>query len=197
MTIRERPIEASSNLAAVGHLGRLTLEVAALDHRASAQGYRVTEPERRHFDTDALAEAGLAGPIVGRLRSEGSVMGPRGEVKLDDVSSTEPGHSFALVMDTRPCPGAVELARDVDLLLCESTFLDSERELADRYGHMTAADAGRLAAEANAKQLVLSHFSARYPDLSRFAQEAGRFHPKVQVAEDFDHIPLRPPAAPA
>ena len=52
---------------------------------------------------------------------------------------------------------AVELARGVDVLLHGGPFLDSEQATADAYGHATVADAIALAAEADARRLVLIH----------------------------------------
>ena len=57
-----------------------------------------------------------------------------GDVRLEDVSVTKPGQSFAFVMDTRRCPGAEQLAAGVDLLVIEATFLDSEEEQARQFG---------------------------------------------------------------
>jgi ribonuclease Z len=188
-----RPVSAPNGLLFAGTIGHLAVEVAALEHRVPVHGYRISESAKRRFIPSALRDAGLAGSIVGRLKSEGTVVGPHGTVRYEDVSHVVPGQSFAFVMDTRPCAGAVALAQGVDMLVCESTFLESERKLANRYHHMTAADAGRLAAEAGAKQLVLTHFSARYRQAQAFEEEAARFHDNVWVANDFDHIPLRRP----
>ena len=186
-----RPCAATPEPQAAGTIGRLTVEVAALDHRVPTQGYRISEPAKRRFIPAALRAAGLKGSIVGRLKADGTVSGPHGTVRYEDVSQPIPGQSVAFVMDTRPCRGAVSLAEGVDLLICESTFLESEQDLAHRYHHMTAADAGRLAAEAGAKQLVLTHFSARYTKSEPFRAEAGRYHDNVWVAADFDRIPFR------
>ena len=137
-----------------------------------------------------MEAAGLAGPIVRQLMKQGSVDGPKGRVELAEVTEEAPGRSFAFVMDTRSCRGAAILAEGVDMLVCESTFLEPERNLADTYAHMTAADAGRLAASAGAKKLVLTHFSARYSNMAAFVAEAGEFHGDVVAAEDFDRIPF-------
>jgi ribonuclease Z len=112
------------------------------------------------------------------------------------VSVARPGQSVAFVMDTRPCDAAVELAAGVDLLVCESTFLAEDEHLADAYAHMTAAQAGRLAREAGARRLVLTHFSQRYPDEARFAAEAAELFPDVVAARDLDVIPVPPRAHP-
>ena len=96
-------------------------------------------------------------------------------------------------MDTAWCDGALELADGVDLLVCESTFLDRDADLAERYLHMTARQAGRLAAEAGARRLVLTHFSRRYDDPAEFAAEAGeQFDGDIVVAADLDRIDVPP-----
>ena len=109
-------------------------------------------------------------------------------VKLEEVSEPRPGQSFAFVMDTGWCDGALELADRADLLVCEATFLSTEQELATKYGHLTAREAGRLAAQAGARRLVLTHFSQRYSDMGAFAAEAGEEFGDVIIANDFDHI---------
>lgn len=188
--LEPRPTSAGSSLQAAGSVGDLAVEVAALEHRVSTQGYRISSQGGRRFVPERLEAAGLAGPIVGELLRHGAVDGPGGRVELTDVSEETSGRSFAFVMDTRTCTGAEVLAQGVDMLVCESTFLESERSLADSYAHMTAADAGRLAAAAGAKKLVLTHFSARYSNMAAFAAEAGEYHDDVVVAEDFDRIPF-------
>ena len=187
-----QPVTAGpEGLTDAGMIGTLRVQVAPLDHRVTTQGYRVSEPDSRRFVASLLNEAGISGPIVGQLAGEGSVEGPNGLIRYDDVSESVAGQSFAFVMDSRFCDSGVQLAKDVDMLVCESTFLESERKLADKYAHMTAADAGRMAAEAGAKKLVLTHFSARYNDLKAFEAEAGEYHPNVVAARDFDHVSLR------
>ena len=135
---------------------------------------------------------GLSEPNVGRLQAIGSVEVDGCTIRLEEVSEPRRGQSFAFVMDTRWCDGAIELADHADLLVCEATFLSTEQHLASRYGHLTAAEAGRLAAHAGARRLVLSHFSSRYGDVEAFANEAREEFDDVVVANDFDHIPVPP-----
>ena len=85
-----------------------------------------------------------AGPDVGRLQREGPLRLGGRTVRLEEVSEPRPGQSVAVVMDTGRCDGALALARGVDLLVCESTFLHADADLAERYGHLTAP-AGRRA----------------------------------------------------
>ena len=96
-------------------------------------------------------------------------------------------------MDTRLCDAVRALADGVDLLVIESTFLDGDAALAERYGHLTARQAGEVAAEAGVRRLVLTHFSQRYPDPRRFAEEAAAvFDGDLVVAADLDRVAVPP-----
>jgi ribonuclease Z len=169
------------------------LVAARLDHRTETVGWRVVEPDGRRMLPDRLATAGITGPDVGRLQREGSlVTADGGEVTLEAMSEPRRGQVFAFVMDTRLCDAALALADGADLVVCESTFLARDADLAAAYGHLTAAQAARVAARAGARQLVLTHFSQRYPDDAEFAAEAGEIFPEVVVARDLDRVPLPP-----
>jgi ribonuclease Z len=169
------------------------LLAARLDHRADTFGWRVVEPDGRRMLPDRLEEAGITGPDVGRLQREGSLVTADGRVvTLEAMSEHRSGQVFAFVMDTRLCDGALALAEGADLLVCESTFLDCDADLAAAYGHLTAAQAARLAVEAGARRLVLTHFSQRYPDDAGFAAEAGEIFPDVVVVKDLDRVPVPP-----
>lgn len=164
-------------------------EVKRLAHPIEAFGYRLKEPDGRRMLPELLAARGIAGPDIGRLRREGSLRG----VTLEQVSEVRPGQVFAFVMDTGVCDAAVELAAGADLLVIESTFLDRDAELAARYGHLTAAQSARIAAEAGVRKLVLTHFSQRYADVSVYGDEAARyFSGQIVVARELDRIPVPP-----
>lgn len=175
-----------------GSLGRSTLIVGKLDHRITSYGYRVQEPDGRRLDADKLAAAGVQGPAVGELVRDGVVEIDDTVLRVEDFSEERRGQSLAFIMDTRWCDGALALAEGVDLLVCESTFLESEAHLAKKYAHMTARQAGRLARLANARHLVLTHFSARYPDVSAFVEEAKLEFDSVEAVVDFDRVAVPP-----
>ena len=179
----------------VGSVGDLSITALPLRHRITAYGYRLQEPDGRTFDTDELAARGITGPDVGLLHRQGELDTPTGQVTLDDVSTHRTGQSMAFVMDTAVCDSILDLARDVDLLVIESTFLKADTDLAEQYRHLTADQAGRLAAEAGARRVVLTHFSQRYGsgdpqtgDVQMFVEEASVHHGDVHGANDFDVI---------
>ncbi len=168
----------------------LTLEAAALEHRVPTYGYRLVEADGRSMVPELLAARGVAGAEVGRLQREGWLRTERGVVRLEEVSQARPGQRFGFVMDTAMCDAARWLAQRADLLVCEATYAAADGELAAAYGHLTARDAGRIAAGGHARRLVLTHFSQRYADLAPLLQEAGAEHDDVVLASDLDRIPV-------
>ncbi len=170
----------------------LSISALPLRHTTPCFGYRIEEPAGRRMLPEKLREHGIRGPLVGELLRTGHVDCGGRRVHLDEVSTARPGQSMALVMDTAVCDAAVELARGVDLLVIESTYLDSEAaEAADR-GHLTARQAATIAAEAGAHTVVLTHFSQRHPDVAPFLAQASEVHPRVTAAQDGDVIDLPP-----
>jgi len=186
--LREGPVSADG-VVATGPFG--TLRAQRLDHPVEAFGYRLEEPDGRRMLPGRLAAEGVAGPDVGRLQREGRIEVDGRVVALEDVSEVRHGQRFAFVMDTRLCPAVLDLAHAADLLVIESTFLDADAELAAAYGHLTAGQAARVAAEAGVRRLVLTHFSQRYEDPDDFAAEAARwFGGEVVVAADLLRVPV-------
>jgi ribonuclease Z len=196
-TVTPVPVPCGAGLAK--EAPPLRVSARWLDHSVPALGWRLEEPPGRTMDRDALEQAGISGPAVGELIERGSLTTPRGTFLVEDLSRPRRGQSFALVMDTRLCDAAIELAREVDLLVCESTFLSGEEKLAEEYGHLTALQAAALARDAGARRLVLTHFSQRHPDESVFAKEAARVFPVVVAARDLDVFAFSSPreAAPS
>ena len=180
-----RPVDAEGTVC---EQPALTIEARRLDHGVETFGYRLQERPGRTMLPAALAEAGVRGEAVGRLLKQGEVEVGGRVVRLDEVSVGRPGQSVAFVMDTRPCDAALELARGVDLLVCESTYLAGETREAHDHGHMTATDAATLARDAGAGRLVLTHFSQRYPSVEPFEREARAIFPNAVAARDGDRI---------
>jgi ribonuclease Z len=152
-----------------------------------------------------LAAFGITGPDVGRLQRAGRLPVDGRLVTVEQVSEPRPGQKFAFVMDTRLCDAAFELADRADMLVCESTFANAEAALARDYGHLTAGQAGQIAARAGVRLLVLTHFSQRYESGAgpgsgagsggdeRLAGEAAEvFGGEVVVARDLVRVPVPP-----
>ena len=90
------------------------------------------------------------------------------------------GQKFSYITDVIAtpdnCKKIIQLAKDSDIMFIEAPFMDKDRKIAAKKFHLTAREAGELAAMAGAKSLCLFHFSRRYHDngheLEKEAREA-------------------------
>ncbi|HKG22866.1 MAG TPA: ribonuclease Z [Blastocatellia bacterium] len=163
-----------------------------LDHRIFAVGYRVEErPRPGVFNIEKARALGIpAGPLFGRLQSGQDVQLAGGLVvhPSDVLGPERKGKSIAYCTDTRPFAASVELARDADLLIHEATYTEELVREADEYGHSTAAQAARIAREAGARRLLLTHFSSRYTDLGPLLDEARSIFPNTSLAQELVEV---------
>lgn len=179
-----------SNEGLVHVSGDFRIEAYRLRHSVENWAWRVTESDTRKFDKQKLQVRGIKGHQVRQLLERGEIKVGECSVFLDEVSQIRKGDAFASVLDTLPCPGALRAAQGVRLLLCESTYLETERHLARSYQHMTAHQAAVIARESGVKHLVLTHYSARYRSLLPFLDEARLQFPNVTLAEDLKVVPF-------
>ena len=92
--------------------------------------------------------------------------------------------SYAFCSDTKYHESIIPIINEVDVLYHEATFLDSEESLAAKTMHSTAKEAAKIALKANAKQLILGHYSTRYSSIDLFKEEAETIFKEVLLADD-------------
>jgi ribonuclease Z len=106
------------------------------------------------------------------------------------MGSPRRGRKIVYTGDTRPFKGFAKFAVAADLVIHDATFDDTLTEKAAEDGHSTPSQAAQAAKEAEAKQLVLTHISARYPDPRLLLEQAQKFFKNTLVAEDFMELEL-------
>jgi ribonuclease Z len=171
---------------------RLTITTRPLDHRIFSLGYRIEERVRPgRFNLERAKELGIpVGPLFSELQSGREITLADGRVIFPSQVLGPPraGKSVAYCLDTRPCENAVLLAQDADWLIYEATFTNEYMEEARQYGHSTAAQAAMTAREANASNLLITHFSSRFPNARPLLEEAKAIFPRTTMAEDLLEI---------
>ncbi len=164
-----------------------------LNHRIPTCGFLVREKKRlRNMRSEYIERYSLTPEHIQSLK--------RGkDVRLSDgrwlrsaevTSAPEPSRSFAFCTDTSFHPPLISRIRGVDLLYHEATFCEDLAQRALETGHSTARQAATIAGQAEAKHLILGHFSSRYADLDCFAEEASTVFPSVTLGEDGMRIQL-------
>ncbi len=167
---------------------QLTISTLPLDHTVECWGFRLQEKDGVSFLPEKLEAIGITGPKVGQLKRAGHITIEDRTISLDEVTVQKKGQIFSFVLDTRFCENAIKLASKADMLLCEATFLNEHEKEAQEYGHMTAAQAATIAARAEARLLLLTHFSQRYPNMEEYHLETKPIFENVVCLNDGDII---------
>lgn len=166
-----------------------------LVHRTPVLGFRFQEKERPgKVNAERAHELGIEGSQFGLLQDGMAVVMDNGRVvRPDDViGPPRPGLSFVYCTDTRPCSSAIYLGHRADLLMYEATFERDLFALAGETGHSTSREAALVAAQAGARRLLLTHFSARYTDPSLLVQQAREVFPNTEAAVELKTYALEP-----
>lgn len=167
---------------------RFTVVTRPLDHRIFALGFRLEEKIKPgRFNLERARELGVpAGPLYSQLQSGKPVTLADGRVitPSEVLGEPRPGKVVSYCLDTRPCTNAARLAANADWLIHEATYTDDHIEESHHFGHSTAIQAAEIAAEAQAKKLLLTHFSSRYTDVRQLVDEARSVFPNTLAAED-------------
>ncbi|MCD1126825.1 ribonuclease Z [Jinshanibacter sp. LJY008] len=161
-----------------------------LVHGIESFGYRIEEADKPGtLDASRLLAEGVsAGPIFQRLKAGEQVQLDDGRVinGPDYLGPAQKGRVLAIFGDTSPSENALVLAKDVDVMVHETTLEASMAGQANSRGHSTTQQTAELAKAAGAKRLIISHFSARYgaEECLRLLAECQEIFPKTEMASD-------------
>ncbi len=171
-----------------------TVDVFPVIHRGRGNfGFIFKENDHRPFLVEKAEELDVpAGPERGQLVRGNSVTLADGRTITPEMvlGETIPGTKLAYVGDTAQTDNLAEYVQDADTLVIESTFLNSEREEAAAFGHITARQAAELAARANVKSLLINHVSRRYRERD-IISEARSVFDNAYIVRDLDHFALK------
>lgn len=175
---------------------QFTVICKKLSHGIDSFGFRVIEKDHKgELQVDKLQALGIKpGPIYGKLKRGEQVTLEDGTslVGQDFLGKDRKGRIVTILGDTRYCQQAIELAKNADVLVHESTYNKSEEKRARSYFHSTTTQAAQVAQLAQVKLLILTHISARYlgKDAIQLENEAKEIFQNVKVAKDFYEVDI-------
>lgn len=102
------------------------------------------------------------------------------------VREAEAPKSYAYCSDTAYNEKLIPLLKGVQYLYHEATFSDEHSSLAEYTQHSTALQAAQIAQAAGVENLILGHYSARYPDERVLLDEARAVFPSTFAAQEGD-----------
>jgi ribonuclease Z len=168
--------------------------VGAASHNVPALFYVLEEGQRPgKFDKPRALELGIPeGRLFSQLQS-GKTVEHKGRTFTPEMvlGPPRPGRKVVFSGDTKPCDAIVELARDCDALIHDSTTAADLEEKANQYGHSSSRQAAEAAKCAGAAVLFLTHISPRYEETARMLADAKAVFDNSLVAEDFMEYEVR------
>lgn len=153
----------------------LTVEAFPLYHRVCCYGFVFREkPRLRHLRGDMIKFHDIPIRELQAIKEGCDFLKDDGTVVLNSVLTTDPmpARSYAYCSDTMFDPRVAEAVKGVDLLYHEATYASDLAKDARERGHSTAAEAGRIAAMAGVKRLMIGHYSKRYTDFQVLVEDA-------------------------
>ena len=150
-----------------------------LKHSVYTNGFLIREKEKkRKLILEKALENNIDKIYFNKLTKRENVINNDGvEINYMDVTKpAEKPRAFAYCSDTAYFDELINYIKDVDLLYCETTFLEKDKDKASLTLHSTSTDAATLAKKGKVKKLLIGHFSSRYDDNNDFiAEVAGIF----------------------
>jgi ribonuclease Z len=172
----------------------ITVSTIPLYHRIACSGFLFREKQKpRRISKDRLPHDILIQQIIA-LKEGKDVIDDAGNLlyKNEDLTLPPPrSHSYAYCSDTGFNLAIAKQIGEVDLLYHEATFMMEEKKKALETFHSTTVDAAHTAIQANAKQLLVGHFSARYRDLDPVLKEAQEIFPNTSLAIEGQTFKIR------
>ena len=158
-----------------------------LKHSIYTNGFLIKEKEKkRKLILEKALEKNIDKIYYNKLTKKENVINNDG-VEIDYKDVTKPGEkpkAFAYCSDTAYFDELINYIKGVDLLYCETTFLEKDKDKADLTLHSTSTDAATLAKKGRVKKLLIGHFSSRYDYNNDFITEAASIFENVIISEE-------------
>jgi len=173
---------------------RFVIYACKANHSITAFSYLIKEKDKPgRFNVEKVKELGIPeGELWNKLQNGNNINHNGIIIKPEQVlGEKRPGKKIGISGDTMPTEKLEKFFDECDYLVFDSTFLDEEKQRAKDTCHSTAKQAAILGKNAKVKNLILTHFSARYKDEVEHLNEAKKIHGSVITARDLLEIEIK------
>ena len=170
-----------------------TIYTTKANHTVTCFAYRLDEkPRSGRFNVTKAKELNIPkGVLWSKLQQGDTITINDKEIQPDQVlGPSRDGKRIGISGDTMPSVDLETFFTGCDYLVFDSTFLDEAKDKALDTRHSTAKQAATLAKNAGVKNLILTHFSARYKNDIEHLKEARSIHESVTAARDLLEIEI-------
>ena len=168
------------------------LEAAKMEHGTPCLAFSFIEKEKIRINKSKLEKMKIKGKIVSELAEGKDIEWKGKKIKASELTYKEEGKKITFILDTKINENCYKIAKDSDLLISDSTFMENSengKNLAEEYKHLTAKQAGEIAKKSNSKKLILAHLSQRYENREKeILAEARKVFKNTEIAEDLMEV---------
>jgi ribonuclease Z len=172
---------------------QLTVETFPLAHRLPTTGFLFKEKKHpRKIIPSKIEEYQIPYSLINGIKhGEDFVLANEAVIKNSELTTEAPSpRSYAYCSDTAFSLETAKFVSAVNLLYHEATFMEEHSTRALETYHSTSMQAAEIAKLANAGQLILGHFSARYDNLEPLAKESQTVFPNSLLAIEGNVFPV-------
>jgi ribonuclease Z len=173
---------------------KFSIYTCKANHSITAYSYLFEEKDKPgRFSVEKAKNLGIPEGELWRKLQNGNQIENNGKtIRPEQVlGEKRPGKKIGISGDTMPTDELEKFFNECDYLVFDSTFLDEEKQRAQDTCHSTAKQAATLGKNAKIKNLILTHFSARYKDEVEHLNEAKEIHNSVITARDLLEIEIK------
>jgi ribonuclease Z len=164
-----------------------TVECFSTQHRIECWGFLVREKRHpRKLNIEQVSSFQIPTTFYSKLQNGEDYTADDGTVIRNELLTFENARtkSYAFCADTIFDEGLCSIIQQADLLYHETTYPAAFVEKAAERFHSTTKQAATIALKANAKKLLIGHFSAKFDDLRQFESEAREVFPNTELAAE-------------
>lgn len=164
---------------------KLTVHCFPVNHRIPCWGFVFRQKKKpRKINPERAQSYGIPNSFYEKLQQGEDYRHPKGTIVPNEEVTipNSPAKSYAFCADTKYDESILEYIRGVDLLYHETTYLKDQTDRANLHFHSTTEQAATIALKAEAKKLLIGHFSSKYEDIQPFLAQAQAVFPNTELA---------------
>ncbi|MCU7695471.1 ribonuclease Z [Haoranjiania flava] len=183
-TIHRYPLKEEGEIA---HSNTFTVKCFRVKHRIECWGFAIMQKQKlRKLNIEEVKKHLIPTAAYYSIKKGEDYMTSEGNIIPNKLLTIDPpkGKVYAYCADTLFTDSFLHHIADADMIYHESTYLKDMEEKAFKRFHSTAEQAATIARRANAKRLLIGHFSSKYEFLEPFESEARQVFENTEIARE-------------
>lgn len=169
------------------------IEASSMVHGIPSLAYSIILKDKVRLDKHKLKKMKVPNtPLLKKLAEGKNIIVNKKTIKANQVTYKEKGKKVTFILDTLMNKNAINISKDSNLLITESSFLassDKGADLAREYKHLTAHQSAEIAKKSKSQKLILTHISERYQNNPLpLQEEAKKVFKNTSIAKDLEIV---------